>query len=150
MKPDIPKILDLKEFLPYRLSVLEQQISRSISRKYADKFQLSRMQWRVLSTLAMFQGTTAKEICHFTHMEKMQVSRAIKCLEDRGLLQQTRKPSDHRAYVLSLTARGESTYQQIVPGVLDEEQRLFSCLEQHERDTLVKLVHKLCLSLGKR
>ncbi len=150
MKQHTPKTLDLKTFLPYRLSVLEQQISHSISKKYKDRFQLSRMQWRVLSTLAMFHGITAKEICDFTRMEKMQVSRAIKSLEVRGLLQQIKKPSDHRAYTLSLTAQGESIYQQIVPGVLEEEQRLFSCLEPHERDTLFKLVHKLCLSLGKR
>lgn len=105
------------------------------------------MQWRVLSTLAMFDGITAKQICCFTHMEKMQASRAICGLETRGLLSQAQNPADHRAYVLSLTREGQDMYRQIVPMVLEEEQRIFSCLGPRELETFNKLVHKLALSL---
>lgn len=147
MKQTELKPIDLKAFLPYRLSVLEQQISHSISRKYSGQFQLSRMQWRVLSTLAMHESITAKEICCFTHMEKMQASRAISGLESAGLLQQRKSPSDNRAHVLFLTSKGQKVYQQIVPEVLAEERRIFSSFNKDELDTFQQLIDKLCLSL---
>lgn len=147
MKQKVQKVIDLKEFLPYRLSVLEQQISHSISRKYDDRFNLSRMQWRVLATLAMFDGITAKDICGFTHMEKMQASRAISSLESRGLVHQSKSPVDNRAHVLSLSSAGKNVYRQIVPEVLAEEQRIFSCLSHDEIDSLQGLVDKLYRSL---
>ena len=147
MSPGPTKTIDLESFLPYRLSVLEQQISRAIFLKYGEKHDLSRMQWRVLSTLAMFDGVTAREICNFTRMEKMQASRAISGLESQGLLSQKTSPLDHRANVLSLTPRGKEVYSQIVPEVLREEQRIFSCLEENELQSLHQLVHKLCAAL---
>ena len=147
MKETNQEMIDLKSFLPYQLSVLEQQISHSIARKYSEKFELSRMQWRVLSTLAMFQGITAKEICSFTHIEKMQASRAINGLESMGLLEQETDPADKRAYVLSLTNKGQNIYQQIVPKVRAEERRIFSSFDSDELNTFQHLVDKLCRSL---
>ncbi len=147
MKYNDSKAIDLKRFLPYRLSALEQQVSLAISRKYSNDFDLSRMQWRVLSTLAMFEGITAKEICCFTHMEKMQASRAISGLESRGLLRQRKSTTDNRANVLSLTGVGQKLYQQIVPEVLAEQRRIFACFTSDERVTFERLVDKMYQSL---
>lgn len=105
------------------------------------------MQWRVLSTLALYDNITARDICNFTHMEKMQASRAISGLLSEGLLNQEKHPEDLRAQVLSLSTRGWHVYRQIVPEVLQEEQRIFSSLSPEEQQTLHHLVDKLCSSL---
>lgn len=139
--------LDLKQFLPYRLSVLEQQISQSIARHYIEQFGLSRMEWRVLSSLAMFSGITATEICQFTHLEKMQVSRAINGLVDKKLVEQKKNHQDKRSVQLFLTNKGFDIYFQIVPSVKQEEQRIFSVFNDLEREQFMQLIHKLCLSL---
>ncbi len=148
MHKNTHNVIDLESFLPYRLSVLEQRISHAISEQYQDRFGLNRMQWRVLSTLALFDGISARDICKFTHMEKMQASRAISGLLDAGLLSQAINPSDQRAQLLSLTDQGRSVYRQIAPAVTREAQRIFSSLSAQELETFGQLVDKLCNSLG--
>ena len=140
-------LLDLKKYLPYRLSVLEQQISKTIAQKYTKQFGLSRMEWRVMSALAMFEGISAKEICQFTQLEKMQVSRAINGLTQKQLISQKVSPNDQRKNLLTLTGKGLSIYQLIVPLVLEEEKTIFESFSKKELKQFHKLIHKLCLSL---
>ena len=141
-------VINLEKFLPYRLSVLEQQVSKAIARKYSTPYKLSRMQWRVVSTLAQFDGITARDICNFTQMEKMQASRAISGLLNENLVKQSTSPNDQRAHLLSLTDKGRDLYRRIAPAVLAEEQRIFSSLSEHELKTFQALVHKLSTALG--
>ncbi|MCP4076871.1 MAG: winged helix-turn-helix transcriptional regulator [Gammaproteobacteria bacterium] len=139
--------LDLKKFLPYRLSVLEQRISKTIAQKYTKQFGLSRIEWRVMSTLAMFEGISAKQICQFTRMEKMQVSRAINGLTQKQLINQKVSPNDQRINLLTLTGKGLSIYQLIVPLVVEEEKKIFETFNQKELQQFHQLINKLCLSL---
>ena len=139
--------LDLKIFLPYRLSILEQQISKTIARKYTDKFGLNRMEWRVMATLAMFAGITAKQICQFTHLEKMPVSRAINGLVQKKMIKQKINQHDLRQNLLTLTVKGSKIYHQIVPLVLQEEKSIFQPFSKKELQQFHHLIHKLCLSL---
>ena len=110
--------LDLRRFFPYRLAILEQRIGYATSRHYQNDFDLSRVEWRVMATLAMFDCISATEICEFTHMAKMQVSRAIARLEQKNLVIRQVSESDHRATRLSLTPEGLEVYHRIVPRVL--------------------------------
>ena len=142
------EILDLRRFFPYRLAVLEQRVGCATSRHYQGEFDLSRIEWRVMATLAMFDRISATDICEFTPMAKMQVSRAIARLKQKGLLAQQVSESDHRAIQLSLTADGRRIYQQIVPRVLAEEQTILSHLSADEQGQLDKILDKLETALA--
>jgi DNA-binding MarR family transcriptional regulator len=141
------KTLDLKNFLPYRISVIEQQISRRIAEKYSEQHDLGRFEWRVLATLAMFNDITAKEIREFTLLEKMQVSRAISGLQRKNFITQKKKIDDSRSTLLNLSVKGRTIYQQIVPAVLEEEKKLFSILSDEELEFFSNIVNKLCQSI---
>ena len=45
-------VLELDQFLPYRLSVLANRLSRDLSRLYAERFDLTIAQWRVMAVVA--------------------------------------------------------------------------------------------------
>lgn len=137
------EILDLRQFFPYRLAVLEQRVGIATSRHYQHDFDLSRIEWRVMATLAMFDSISATEICEFTHMAKMQVSRAIARLKEKDLVVQKVSESDHRATQLSLTADGLKIYHHIVPRVLLEEQAILGYLSAAEQGQLQKIINKL-------
>ena len=141
-------VLDLHEFFPYRLSVLQQRVSAAIAQHYHDEFDLGRMEWRVLATLAMFDDISAREICEFTHMAKMQVSRAIARLSQNGLVRQRTNADDHRASDLSLTDEGRRVYHRIVPRVLAREREILSHLTRAEQQQLRHILDKLESSLG--
>ena len=140
--------LNLRQFFPYRLSVLQQRVSRAISRHYHAEFDLGRVEWRVMATLAMIDGISAREICEFTHMEKMQVSRAIARLKKHRLVVQKVSEVDHRATQLSLTGEGRKIYRKIVPRVKSEEQQILGHLSASERKQLLKILAKLENSLA--
>ena len=143
MNKKTPEILDLRQFFPYRLAVLEQRVGYATSRHYRHDYDLSRIEWRVMATLAMFDSISATEICEFTHMAKMQVSRAIARLKQKNLVAQKVSESDHRATQLSLTADGLEIYHGIVPRVLSEEQTILGYLNAEEQGQLLKILDKL-------
>lgn len=140
-------VLDLQKFLPYRISVIEQQISRAIAERYSAQHDLTRFEWRVLATLGMFENITAKDVCEFTLMEKMQVSRAINSLQRKDLITQQKNPHDNRNILLNLSDKGQQLYLKIVPGVLEEEQKIFSVLSNDELQAFNNIVEKLCQSI---
>ena len=116
--------LVLAEFLPYRLSVLANRISRELSRLYADRFDLGITQWRVLAVLGLHPGISADEVCRHTELDKVAVSRAVQHLRDKKLVSRRLDTADRRKSVLKLTSRGQSTYQRIVPQARRYEQQL--------------------------
>ncbi len=104
---------DLEEFLPYLLNQAAEATSRSFQAVYAEEYGLTRTQWRVLANLGRFGAMTAKDICTISHIEKTKVSRAIANLEERRLLKRLESVEDRRAEMLSLTARGKQTFNEL-------------------------------------
>ncbi len=142
-KPAAERTLNLRAFLPFRLSVLSNTISRRISRLYDKEFGLSIWQWRVMATAADEPGLNATEIGERTAMDKVAVSRAIAGLIERGFLSRSTSAEDARHSSVELTREGEAVYRQIVPLALDEEARLLSALTSEERADLERLMDKL-------
>ena len=135
--------LDLEAFLPYRLSVLSNTVSKSIARLYADRFGLTIPEWRVLAVLGRFGPISAAEICQATAMDKVQVSRAVQRLISGKLASRKTDADDRRRSVISMTTRGRSIHDQIVPLALSREQLLIEGLDETERAQLWALFDKL-------
>jgi len=137
------EILDLSHFFPFRLSILEKRVSESVAQYYAARFNLTRYEWRVMATLAMHRSMSAKEVANFTGLDKMQVSRAISSLKQAELINQNKSEQDRRASVLTLTIQGVELYNQIVPRVMAQEQKLLQVLSAEDQQTLHRLMETL-------
>ena len=135
--------LELDGFIPYRLSVMQQEVSRAIAAAYARKHDLMRHEWRVMAALGDDQPLSANEVCQRTNMDKVQVSRAIARLKQKGLVNQHRDTQDRRRSSLRLTGRGEAIYRDIVPAARAREAELLSALSANELKQLDKLIGKL-------
>lgn len=148
-KPRPAELLVLEEFLPYRLSVLSNRVSRAIARRYAKAFDLSIPEWRVIAVLGRRPGLTAKEIAEATEMDKVAVSRAVARLVAAKRVAARADREDARRQLLSLTAAGESLHARIAPIALASEERLLATFEQGERARLNALIDRL-LEAAKR
>ena len=89
-------LFELDEFLPYRLSLLTNTVSAGIARSYRDQHQISVIEWRIMAVLGRYPGLTAKEIGERTAMDKVAISRAVKSLVERRLLERVTDPEDRR------------------------------------------------------
>lgn len=143
--PDTPPSpsLRLREFLPYRLSVLSNTISRRIADLYDREFGLTIWQWRVMAVTGDAPGISATEIGQRTAMDKVAVSRAVAGLIEIGYLERKASEEDARRSMLYLTPTGQSVYNDIVPMAISEEQALESVLTPEERRELSRLMEKL-------
>lgn len=116
--------LELEHFLPYRLNRLADQMSRQLARIYRDQYGLGRPEWRVLATLGQYGVMTASDIAAHSAMHKTKVSRAIAKLERRRWLTRDRDPNDRRFENITLSAGGRAAYDDLIPLMLANQQKL--------------------------
>ena len=141
--PEVAGSLILERFVPYRLSVLSNTVSRAIARIYAERFDLTIPEWRVMAQLGRHGRLSASDIVGLTAMDKVRVSRAVARLTASGRIASIADAADRRRQLLTLTAAGKRIYREIVPLALEREARLLGALEPGERQVLDRLLAKL-------
>ena len=134
--------LILEQFIPYRLSILTNIISSSLSDTYKEKFQLSITEWRILAVLGEYPGVSADEVSTKTQMEKSSLSRAIAKLIRRKLIQREFSQIDQRRSILTLTESGLSIYNKVVPLAVEFERQLLKCFSGSEYEQFSKLLER--------
>lgn len=106
---------DLSEFLPYRLAVLTERVSRRLSVEYERTHGLSVAEWRVLVHLRRSKAVSVRDIHNCVNLEKPRVSRAVTRLESIGLVKKMQSVGDRRLVVISLTEKGSTAVEEILP-----------------------------------
>ena len=142
-KQDRPDAIRLEDFLPYRLSVLANTVSRGVARAYIDRFGLTIPEWRMLAVLARFAPMSAGEVADRSAMDKVRVSRAVARLMERGLVERVMDDADRRRSQLSLSREGWAIYGEIAPEARRVEAELYQGLSDAERREFDRLLAKL-------
>jgi DNA-binding MarR family transcriptional regulator len=137
----------LGEFLPFRFSRLTERMSRSLAGVYADRFDLSVAQWRVLATLNETPGLTAKVVAERCNLDKVKVSRAVSGLEQRQLLTRRKDARDARASELRLAPKGQRMFRAITPLALQWENEFRNLLTVDEQRSLLQILARLELQM---
>jgi len=135
--------LVLERFLPYRLSVLSNRVSRAIAARYAEEFDLTIPEWRVIAVLGRRPNLTATQICDATEMDKVAVSRAVARLTKARRIAGIADRDDARRQLLALTSAGAALHAKIAPLALDAERRLLARLDDRKRAQLDALLDYL-------
>jgi DNA-binding MarR family transcriptional regulator len=133
----------LEDFLPYRLSVAANRVSRLFARRYSEAYGLGIPEWRVLAIVGRFGTLSPSAVGEWTTMDKVKVSRAAASLVGRGLLKQTQDPQDGRGRLLRLTRKGTSVYEGMVPLACELEGQLAQGMSRAEWSALLKALDKL-------
>ena len=135
--------LILHNFLPYRLAVLSNRISRAIADMYEERFQISLPEWRVMAVLGEKPDMSAGEVAEHTAMDKVAVSRAVNKLLKSGRLERHFAEEDKRRSVLTLSPAGHIVYGEIVPLAKSYEDRILDQLSHEDTSLLSGLLDKL-------
>ncbi len=137
------KLLELEDFLPYRLSLLSNTVSAAISSTYVERFKLTIPEWRIMAVLGRFPGISASDIADRTAMDKVAVSRALSRLRGAGYLLSKPDRSDRRRTLLHLSAAGDRLFGRIAPLAMEFENRLVESLDDRDRRELDRLLTRL-------
>jgi DNA-binding MarR family transcriptional regulator len=135
--------LTLQHYLPYRLSVAANAVSRLIALAYEEKFGLTIPQWRLIAVLAEEGPLTQQELCGRTIMDKVTVTRAGQGLLRRRLIKRVPNSTDGRSHRLLLTKTGEALYEEVVPLALEYEAKLLVGVAPHDVEKLEQQLRQL-------
>ena len=135
--------LRLDDYLPYRLSVASNEVSRLIARAYEDRFGLTIPQWRVICILAEDGPSTPQAIVARTATDKVIVSRAAQALTIRRLVQRKPNEADGRSHHLELTDTGRALHAEVTPLALRYEAEVISGLSETEVNGLKQLLSRI-------
>jgi len=135
--------LVLGQYLPYQLVNLAKRVSDACNREYGVPYGISIAEWRVLAQLGQREDLHSRGLGDITFMDKSRVSRALQRLESKGYLRRRTDPEDNRASFLSLTDRGTTLYQQLVPLAMTWEKGFLDVLNDAEQRDLRRILAKL-------
>ncbi len=116
----------LEEFLPHRLSVAAEFVSRLVGREYLDQIGLSLAEWRLLAAVGRYGVLSPTAAGERTEMDKVKISRAAARLAERGYLKQGKDPNDGRGRLLRLSRKGTTLYT----GIPSKSQQVANTLSQ--------------------
>ena len=139
---------DLFRFLPFRLNRLAAEVSSELSGEYRERSGLDIPEWRVVATLGFGgEACTAQYISHCTRTHKSTISRAVRQLLKRRLIERVESKSDRREFALRLTRQGRALYRDLIPRLLRKERDILATLTSEERKALSTAIGKLERSL---
>jgi DNA-binding MarR family transcriptional regulator len=137
------KNFELGKYLPFRLTVLSNRLTRKVARYYGERFKLSAPEWRTMAVLGQQGAMSANAVIAQTTMDKVRVSRAVAKLLKANLITRESDPQDRRRAILNLTAAGQEIYREIVPLVLEVESEIIAELTGPERAVLDNALAKI-------
>ncbi|MEM9708577.1 MAG: MarR family winged helix-turn-helix transcriptional regulator [Pseudomonadota bacterium] len=134
---------DLSSFLPYRLAVLAERVSRRLAAEYQALHGLSIAEWRVMVHLLHSDEVSIRDICDYANLDKPKASRAVKRLEKDGLVEKRSGAKDGRLVAISLTNAGRRVIYEILPAAKAVEANLLGALQLEEQRALARTMEKL-------
>jgi DNA-binding MarR family transcriptional regulator len=137
------EILDLGGFLPYRLARLAQRLSREIEERQRRRYKLAMKDWKVMQIMALHGELLPADIRRMGTQNKAQISRALKCLLDRGLVAKRPLLGDSRTFGVSLTEAGWGVYEAMVPRMRARQDELLDGLTAAEAGELRRLLDRV-------
>lgn len=115
----------LDEVLTYRIGMLELLLSRAVGAVYSDHFGLNTHEWRVLAAVSVWGPIEAVQVSRWATVDKAAVSRAVRGLLSKDLVERSLHDRDGRKITLELTPAGRQTVKAVVQRIGVIQARLF-------------------------
>lgn len=128
------------QYVPASISIIAGTLLWGGSRIYLSHFGIGTNEWRILSALGNFPGSTASDVSRELGMNKALASRSVAVLRERQLIVLLPERGARRLY---LTAAGRAQHDRILPIAEHRETLLLSGLDDTEAATFRALLTKI-------
>jgi DNA-binding MarR family transcriptional regulator len=137
--------------LSRRAGFLLAQLGTHAHRRFAERLariELHPRQFGILSHLAGSEGQSQQALGIALGIHRSAVVALVDDLEQRGLAERRRDPTDRRAYTLYLTPTGRDLLADLKRIAEEHEAELLSTLDASERRQLISLLQRVAHSQG--
>jgi DNA-binding MarR family transcriptional regulator len=135
--------LEVEDFLSMRFANLSALLHRNVTKQYLARHDIGLPEWRVLTMLVRHGPVTTRALRHASGMDKGQMSRALRELEERGLLERDADATHELRQVLRISEAGNALYRRIMPDARQSQAALLAHLTLQERKALDSALRKL-------
>ncbi len=128
------------------LGFLISDVSRLMRRRFDERARevgATRAQWRTLTTLSRNEGLNQGALADLLEVEPITLCRMIDRLEESGLVERRRDPSDRRAWQLFLTDKSKPILDDLRRMADDLFAQVLSGLDESERAALGKSLERM-------
>jgi DNA-binding MarR family transcriptional regulator len=135
--------IDLDTYFPFFLGTVANRWTAASSRTYLEEFGLGIGEWRVLASIQSLEQASSQQIVVLIAMDAGAVSRAIRRLQDEGMIKAVKGKFPGRTKPFSITPLGEATYTAMARSALEREAVLLADLDAQERTALLSTMRKI-------
>jgi DNA-binding MarR family transcriptional regulator len=130
-------------YVPTLVARLANLLSSNASRFYRAQWGIGLVEWRIIHVLARQAHLNAREIAQRADLDKAAVSRGLRNLEQRGIVDIAQETPRARQIAVSLGKRGFRIYQEILKTSRAREALLLEGIAEAERQQLTRLLGHL-------
>jgi DNA-binding MarR family transcriptional regulator len=139
----MPRSSSLDKVLTYRISMLELLLSRTVGTVYSDRFGLNTHEWRVLAAVSVWGPIEAAQVSRWATVDKAAVSRAVRSLLGKNLLERSLHHRDGRKITLALTPAGRHTVKAVVQQIGIIQERLLRGYDRQKVQEFFSILHAI-------
>lgn len=139
----------LRESLPFLTRALRAYIRAENAEFYTD-FAAEQGEIVVISVIGLNPGISQNELAATLVFKKSAVTKLVKDMEDRGLVERAKVASDKRFNALKLTPAGEAKYRRINERMSQQQSAFLEPFSETERIQLFAFLNRLHTHLADR
>lgn len=136
--------------ISFLVCTLGNRLSVTAERALRRALDLSFMEWRVLTVLAVEPAAPPGRIVAVAGVNKAAVSRAVNSLERRGLLKRVPAPEHRLRTQLFLTEAGQALHARGTDERLHSEDEILAGLPEVERERLLASLRQMLRNLDRK
>jgi DNA-binding MarR family transcriptional regulator len=143
--------LTVDHFLTTVLSQVVLALRRSITLPYAQEFGLTVPEWRLLSLLAHAKRLPFAELVVQSTSDKALVSRTLRLLEKRGLVElQAEGNTPRKRLTCLITPAGDTLHEQVIPLARRSQAEAIRVMTPEERSVVFRALKRVQQSAQER
>jgi len=136
--------IDFQRYVPTVVSRLSMKLRISAKAYFQEQYGVTLLDWRILSFLASNGAASAYDIWTLGSLDKAAVSRALKSLDDRGLVGiREVANSARRRSLVTLSKTGRRLHDRMFDDILIRHERLIGELSRQQIEAFIKTAEYL-------
>ena len=132
--------------MPESMGFLLSDTSRLLRKRFDERARVigaTRAQWQALTKLSRHEGINQGGLAELLEVEPITLCRMIDRLEESGLVERRRDPSDRRAWRIYLTPKSRPLLDQL-RGIADEMiEQMLAGIGAADRDRLARMLETI-------
>ena len=107
------------------------------------RFNITRREWRILATLANYGACSSTVLAQKAELDPARTSRTVTRLVTKGWISREKHAHNTRSVWITLTPAGQALYDQMMPIIMDMNNRLTQDLSPEEKQNLLQALEKI-------